>query len=248
MIRRLTAEFVASADRWGVARRVALLATIVPLVGMVALAALFVVWRGAFRLLLDEDGVAEWLQIVCWIAVAVFAAAIAARRWRAGHRWQALLFGLVTLAMVFVVGEEISWGQRIFGFETPEELIDINLQGEVTLHNIGRTLFIFNMALLATSLYAIVAEPIGRRLNVGRRWAHAEWLFLPPFFLAGAFLTMAGYRIVRAWVLTMDSYALTQLSEWAELCYAAAIFGFLVLVWRHLPAAGESGKPASATQ
>ena len=245
MIHRLQAAFFASADRWGVARSVALLASIVPLVGILLLAALFVAWRGAFRLLLDEDGVFEWLQIVCWIGVAIAAAAVATHRWRAGHPWQAGIFGLVTLAMVFVVGEEISWGQRIFGFETPDERIDINLQGEITLHNIGRTLFIFNMVLLATSLYAIVAEPIGRRLNVGRRWAQAEWLFLPPLFLAGAFLTMAGYRITRAWVLTTDSYALTQLSEWAELCYAAAVLAFLVLLWRRL----ARGEPrAAATQ
>ncbi len=33
-------------------------------------------------------------------------------------------------------GEEISWGQRIFGFETPAQLEEINAQKETNLHNI----------------------------------------------------------------------------------------------------------------
>ena len=33
-------------------------------------------------------------------------------------------------------GEEISWGQRIFGFETPELLNEINAQQETNIHNL----------------------------------------------------------------------------------------------------------------
>lgn len=44
----------------------------------------------------------------------------------------------LTLALVFFfgAGEEISWGQRIFGFTTPESLIENNVQGETTIHNL----------------------------------------------------------------------------------------------------------------
>ncbi len=41
------------------------------------------------------------------------------------------------LALVFGAGEEISWGQRIFGFATPGFLQEVNSQGEFTVHNIG---------------------------------------------------------------------------------------------------------------
>ena len=43
---------------------------------------------------------------------------------------------LGALALVFAAGEEISWGQRIFLFETPDYLREINLQDEFNLHNI----------------------------------------------------------------------------------------------------------------
>jgi len=43
------------------------------------------------------------------------------------------------LAIVFFLGagEEISWGQRIFNFSTPEALQEMNVQKEFNIHNIG---------------------------------------------------------------------------------------------------------------
>lgn len=43
---------------------------------------------------------------------------------------------LYGLAYVWAGGEEISWGQRILGFESPEYFRDNNDQGEFTLHNL----------------------------------------------------------------------------------------------------------------
>lgn len=40
------------------------------------------------------------------------------------------------LLMFVFMGEEISWGQRIFGLTTPDALREINLQGETNIHNI----------------------------------------------------------------------------------------------------------------
>lgn len=41
------------------------------------------------------------------------------------------------IALLFGAGEEISWGQRIFEFHTPDYLKDINRQREFNVHNIG---------------------------------------------------------------------------------------------------------------
>jgi hypothetical protein len=38
--------------------------------------------------------------------------------------------------MFFAAGEELSWGQRIFGLKTPESLAAANEQGELNLHNL----------------------------------------------------------------------------------------------------------------
>ena len=47
---------------------------------------------------------------------------------------------LLGMVMLFGAGEEISWGQRIFGFATPEEINKLNVQHEFNIHN----LVIFN--------------------------------------------------------------------------------------------------------
>ncbi|WP_145758345.1 hypothetical protein [Sediminicola sp. YIK13] len=51
------------------------------------------------------------------------------------HSTRLFIFGLGLFC--FVVGmEEISWGQRIFGIETPQPYKEINFQGETTVHNL----------------------------------------------------------------------------------------------------------------
>ena len=47
-----------------------------------------------------------------------------------------VFFVIFALAFFFAFGEEISWGQRIFHFATPESLREINRQEEFNIHNI----------------------------------------------------------------------------------------------------------------
>jgi len=43
---------------------------------------------------------------------------------------------LLGLLFFFIAGEEISWGQRIFGIETPDAIESSNIQKEMNLHNL----------------------------------------------------------------------------------------------------------------
>jgi hypothetical protein len=47
-----------------------------------------------------------------------------------------IFFILLAILMFFGFGEEISWGQRIFNFKTPKKIEMINMQKELTMHNI----------------------------------------------------------------------------------------------------------------
>jgi hypothetical protein len=55
--------------------------------------------------------------------------------------WTSLVKQLIYLGLAllffFGAGEEISWGQRIFGFRTPEPLAQVNKQDELNLHNLA---------------------------------------------------------------------------------------------------------------
>jgi hypothetical protein len=43
---------------------------------------------------------------------------------------------ILSFVLFFGAGEEISWGQRILGFNTPETIKEINVQQEFNIHNI----------------------------------------------------------------------------------------------------------------
>lgn len=223
-----------SADRWRLPFGLVVWLNLAAILAVPVLAALFFAGRPVFRLILDEDGIVEYAQVLLWAASAAVGAMIALDRWRRGHRMQALVWAAFVLAGIFIVGEEISWGQRLFGFETPDVLEDINRQDEANLHNIGRTLTVFNVGVFVASVYAIAAEWIHRRWNIVRGIADGDRLYVPPFALAGLFGVMVAYRLVRWVILTQESYALTSLSEWAELCFVAGLFITVLLSSRWL--------------
>ena len=51
-------------------------------------------------------------------------------------RWGRFFLLFWAFGTFFIMAEEISWGQRIFGIETPDSLKELNYQGEISLHNL----------------------------------------------------------------------------------------------------------------
>src|SRR5690606_35883388 len=56
--------------------------------------------------------------------------------WHTKKIWWKLGTFLFVVLFLFAAGEEISWGQRIFGVESSEFFIENNAQGETNLHNL----------------------------------------------------------------------------------------------------------------
>ena len=82
-----------------------------------------------------EDGPVEWVgAFALGTACVLFARLACASRVRSISRvWLALL----AVLFLFGTGEEISWGQRIFRFSTPEVIAEQNRQGEANIHNLA---------------------------------------------------------------------------------------------------------------
>lgn len=51
--------------------------------------------------------------------------------------WLKVWMILVALSCVYFAGEEISWGQQLFGWSTPEEIKTMNDQDETNIHNMS---------------------------------------------------------------------------------------------------------------
>ena len=86
----------------------------------------------AYVLLPVEDGWLENATFVGFMLTACFAGRLAAQP---GLGRQRVMLAAICAVSAFIALEEISWGQRIFGLATPEPLLAINRQGQITLHN-----------------------------------------------------------------------------------------------------------------
>ncbi len=108
-----------------------------------------------------EDGPLESLSAVFYFcAAAIFA--IGFKNKPVPLRFWCLFFAVL---MFLVGGEEISWGQRIFGIATPESLSAVNVQNEFNIHNIdGIHQHVRTAGVAFVGLFCFLI-PISNRLN-----------------------------------------------------------------------------------
>jgi hypothetical protein len=216
---------------WGLSRRTAILIFLAPFaLGIVALST--IPFRPVFGMLANEDGIAEWGQWVFLVALIVIYARLAIALWRQHQRLLALLYAVAMVAVIFTAGEEISWGQRIFGWMTPGALEDINNQGETNIHNIGSLLKIFNVVIMLVAFIAALLPLVRWSAWRGRARSIAGYALIPPVALIPAFGMEFAYRAIRLLFLPTPRYTLTKLSEIAELSFYFALVVFGVLAWR----------------
>ena len=85
-----------------------------------------------------ESGFFEWVQFLCYFISACFGfQTFQILRKKTSFNTQKLLIILFTLGCGFVSFEEISWGQHIFKWTTPELFSQFNMQNETNIHNLA---------------------------------------------------------------------------------------------------------------
>jgi len=99
---------------------------------------LFFTYRRIALLIVYEDNVIQWLQFALLFLAGIYCMKIV-RNYGTFYnsislRNAFILFFFLSMLLAF---EEISWGQRIFSISTPEFIKQINVQNEITLHNIN---------------------------------------------------------------------------------------------------------------
>lgn len=186
-----------------------------------------------FFTLLWEDGIVEYLTFLFSLVSGLISLKIAvlSRNRPSLFKQKQLnwlstaIFTLLGLGLIFVAGEEISWGQRILQFNTPEALQQANLQNETNLHNhpiifryvyLGYTLICFYGSFAWVGLKTIknlVSQSVFRLLR----------LLVPPYFLMFWFWLMPIYVRIRA---TQGLWSGTEFQEPGEM-----LMMFGILIW-----------------
>jgi len=127
---------------------------------------------GVMYWLYMEDGPVESLGALASLAAALLFATAAIGRSGRRRFWLVIW----TLATIFLFGEEISWGQRVIGIETPDWFARRNEQQELNLHNLsvsgwgGLHNFIEPLFLVALFLYLAAFPLLARREGRFARW------------------------------------------------------------------------------
>ena len=241
-IRTLLTDTVArletDARPWGISRRGALMLALFPVfvAGAVALLAVLAVvaktpFRPVFRVVTAEDSFLEWPQFFLVLAASLIFGITGVRLLRGGQWLAGLIYLLLALGSFFVAGEEISWGQRVFGWSTPDSLDAINHQGETNVHNIRLVQRVFSFAVLLGSAYGVAAPLLRQRL-----WPKADrpdfaWLYVPPLCLIPAFFMPFAYRMAHTFVYSGTNFVVVKYGEAPELCL---YFGMAVFAWLNL--------------
>ncbi len=170
----------------------------------------------------QEDGPIEWSTAIFLFVSSLVLARRSIEQARDGAWVATLLVALYALLFFFASGEEISWGQRVFGWETTEFFAENNFQNETNLHNLvvgetqlAKTLFgsVLTTVLL---LYLVVLPLMYSRFNWVQSFADALAIPVPGLRHAalafGASLLIAVVDLPRKWEVYEFIFSLIALS------------------------------------
>ena len=212
---------------------------LVALIGLIGIL-LQVANRPALVWMCEEDGLVEsFTALFYFAAAAVFV--YANRSYALRNVW---LWGYALLFFM-VAGEEISWGQRIVGMQTPGALAELNVQGEANLHNIAGIHGSIRMVGLLVVLAVCYAVPLSNYLSPSLRKLYSR-LHHPvfPAWAIGIVTFAILFMVVPRSLFGREVFELDELGE-LFLSVAFLVFGTSVLRTQHAEATAE---PISETE
>ena len=158
-----------------------------------------------YYLSVQEDEYVEWASFLAF-AIAAVIYVLAAVRPTFDWRLDWFLLGLGAFCL-FVALEEISWGQRVFGYRPPEYFLEENFQQEFNLHNIVDS-SLRKLALRVVILGYGVVLPVCMLVPGLGGFLRKIGVVAPPLWLAPAYLVTG---------IAYITYPLRFTGEWVEL-------------------------------
>lgn len=173
-----------------------------------------------------EDRIIEWLQFVIVVIAAVFSGLTA---WSLRKRYTlfAGIFVLITLALIVIAGDEISWGQRLIGLTTPEQLAARNVQGEITFHNMDVVSAIMWQAYFIVGLFGTFGWLVkGDLVRLFPALQKSLDLLVPPWYTSLYFLILLNYQVRTRPGVTHS------LGYWGESIELLLYLGTAIFMWQ----------------
>lgn len=223
----------------------------------------FVTWWASpasfLRFVASEQGLVELGTAILFAASSYLAGRLCLTRAIELPALYRALYGLFAVAALFVALEEISYGQHLFGWRSPEFFQEHNLQGEVNLHNMlsskpskrlhlladlgtASGFVLLPLLLLAAQRLAATASslPVNLRGVLLRAYERGTWsYYLVPGMELVAIVVLA--RLV-GWLKKVPGAGVDH-NELRELLWAWAACGYVVVMRGRLLASAR-GRPS----
>ncbi len=90
--------------------------------------------------MITEAGLIEHATVLFSVLGFVFALLVVANRKSCPRPWMTYFMLFFALGFFYIAGEEISWGQHLFKWDTPQWIGEANRQNETNLHNLHLSL------------------------------------------------------------------------------------------------------------
>lgn len=148
-----------------------------------------------FEKFVQEDGIAEWLTVAGLLSASVVCLLRFIKLFKKKSKWFLFVTFCIGLFLFFAAGEEVSWGQRIFGIQTPEYFEKNNSQQELNLHNlvvggVKMNKLIFSFILVgALCIFLVIIPLLYQKNNAIKRIINASAIPVPrPYQVIGFLL------------------------------------------------------------
>jgi hypothetical protein len=241
---RVRAELKAAQQTYGIRSLHTNVIVLFPVACVFAFAAFMILppTRHAVLWSLEENGPVELLTFAFLLAGGLWGVALAWRTKALGARNLTTAFYVIfSVGLILTAMEEIAWGQWFFGFETPASIKEINMQGELTLHNIR--------GLQGHNEFLRAAYGLGGIVGVGLSVCNRLPEIAAPVILLPFFAVIAGISGIDiyngSWPLRADfDYAIQRLAELMEMLIGMSA---LLYVWLN-GRAFTAGHAAQAAQ
>ena len=174
---------------------------------------------------MQEDGFIEYSTVVLLLASVVLVF-FRWKKFRSTQTWKfTLVSWLIIVTFLFVAGEEVSWGQRIFNLETTDYFKEHNTQEELNLHNlmvgdVKINKLIFGLILTTAILIYTVLVPILYTRFTGIKRLLDAW-----------YIPVPSWRQSISYVVLMILITIIPASKnWELLEFGSVLIFFLILL------------------
>jgi hypothetical protein len=183
-----------------------------------------------YLLAVREDSFVEALTAFAFLGGCVVSSMIVKKMYVARRYFLFTYYAIISAFCLFVALEEVSYGQRLFGFATPEPVAARNLQKDMTVHNLEavEALF-FKLGPLALGLFGMLDfARLGLRRWIDPRQAEVLSFMVPPWFLGSWFVPIALFAVYAIFFWGQAPLVEWQDQESVEALLALGFFGFLL--------------------